>query len=156
MCRKSFFKMSDFGRVSENRMIVHSLEANLKGIYITRHQFLSNCIMGTESLKQQKDLKLRSSITVEFLVYEKMVPEEFTLVRKIFTPAMANLNNYGHLVDRVMVHTLCLAQLYLCYLLYSFCHDIWSTYIAWNGFTAVSSSLQEPMYSVHCTLSSCI
>ena len=40
--------MSDFGRVSENRMLVHGLEANLKGIQIIRHQFLQR--MSTESL----------------------------------------------------------------------------------------------------------
>ena len=33
-------------------------------------------------------MKLESLVTVEFLVYEKTVPEEFTLFCKIFTPAM--------------------------------------------------------------------
>ena len=42
--------MSDFGRVSENRMLVHGLEANLKGIQIIRHQFLCIQRMSTESL----------------------------------------------------------------------------------------------------------
>ena len=32
--------MSDFGRVSENKMLVHGLEANLKAIEMMKQKFL--------------------------------------------------------------------------------------------------------------------
>ena len=73
-------------------MLIHGLEANLKGVQIIRHQFLCIQRMSTESLTKyirgsNKKLKLESLVTIEFLVYEKTVPEEFTLFRKIFTPS---------------------------------------------------------------------
>ena len=44
--------MSDFGRVTEKRVPVHGLEANLKGLQIIRHQFLCIQRMSTESLNK--------------------------------------------------------------------------------------------------------
>ena len=88
-----------------NWMLLHVLEVNLELFHIIRHQFLRIQTMRTESLTKyirvnNKWLKLWSIVLLDFLVYEKMVPEGFILFLKIFTPAgmVIIIREPGHVI----------------------------------------------------------